>query len=69
LHVHRPSGSSPTDRSFTLAGSKREYFAALAMQGFIQAGPEVGKTPERGAQIAVMWADALLAELAKTDLA
>jgi hypothetical protein len=39
------------------------------MQGFIQAGPEVGKTPERGAQIAVMWADALLAELAKTDLA
>ncbi len=44
--------------------TKRELFAAMAMQGFASC-PSVEATAERCAAGAVAWADALLAELAK----
>ena len=50
--------------------TKREYFAGLAMQGFVAANPPTTETnPDMVAKItaraAVSFADALLAELAK----
>jgi hypothetical protein len=48
--------------------TKREYFAALAMQGYLAmySGPDVTSPPaDRTAQESVMYADALLAELAR----
>jgi len=44
--------------------TKREYFAALAMQGLL-ADPEIVGKPEQYAKDAVTFADALLAELEK----
>jgi hypothetical protein len=48
--------------------TKREYIAALAMQGICADGiPGGHHIPERTAQDAVRYADALLAELAKVQ--
>lgn len=50
-----------------LAGglTKREYFAAMAMQGMQADNPGLGCTPEYIAKYAVRMADALIAELNK----
>ena len=46
--------------------SKREYFAALAMQGLISNAPEGNlHNYAHGAPLAVAWADALIEELNK----
>lgn len=44
--------------------TKRELFAAMAMQGFA-ADPKVAAPAAGVAQLAVKWADALLTELEK----
>lgn len=44
--------------------SKREYFAAMAMQGFA-ADPSITVTREQLVKAAVNWADALITELQK----
>lgn len=44
--------------------TKREYIAALAMQGALANPERMGNTREM-AEASVMWADALLNELAK----
>lgn len=51
---------------FDIGCTKRELFAALAMQGFITRGIGNGD-PELRARLAVMHADALIAALAKTE--
>lgn len=44
--------------------SKREYFAGLAMQGMCASWPEGGRVqPEKTAEIALCFADALIAAL------
>ena len=43
--------------------TKRELFAAMAMQGF--AALPNGSCPDDCMRVAVIWADALIAELAK----
>lgn len=56
-------GAGPYSHGLT----KREYFAAMAMQGFCS-NTEVGNMEsKRIAEFAVDQADALLAELAKTE--
>lgn len=55
-------GPSLDDTRYCYGLTKREYFAALAMQGII-ASPDSDCTPEEAAKTAVMDADALLAEL------
>jgi hypothetical protein len=47
--------------------TKREYFAAMAMQGVIQmtGGPIGWDTPDLAAKFIVEWVDALIAELSK----
>ena len=45
--------------------TKREHFAGLAMQGLVTADKGFRGTPEEKAALAVMIADALLAELEK----
>jgi hypothetical protein len=48
--------------------TKREYFAAMAMQGFIACQEDGFRAhPETIAMIAVQCADALLAELEQTE--
>lgn len=60
-----PTGC-PADRGLT----KREYFAAVALQGLASrdgGNPEVNCAPD--VRAAVMYADALIAELAKDGAA
>ena len=45
----------------------REYFAARAMQGILEDRPPVGRGPERIADMAVLYADALIARLNRTS--
>jgi len=45
--------------------TKREYFAAMAMQGFLSQGGYYGQGDEVTAKAAVSQADALLKELEK----
>lgn len=45
--------------------TKREQFAAMAMQGFLSRRPSELVTPENTARWSLAFADALLAELAK----
>ena len=45
--------------------TKREYFAAMAMQGMQFSDPQLLRTEENIAEMAVRQADALLAALAK----
>ena len=53
-------------RQFTIGLTKREHFAGLAMQGFASdASLELGW--KESAHLAVLWADALLAELDKDN--
>lgn len=52
------------DRPVTSYMTKREFLAGMAMQGFV-ADEAVHGTPEEIAISAVLYADALLAELAK----
>ena len=48
--------------------TKREYFAAMAMQGLMSNSQNASRTIEKIAALAVMSADALMKELAKTNL-
>jgi hypothetical protein len=59
-------GSLSVEVGRTMRGlTKREYFAALMLQGLLTKGH--GGTATGNASIAVYWADALIAELAKTE--
>lgn len=49
--------------------TKREMFAAMAMQGFAAAAPHSFATMNDAVEAAVTWADLLLAELAKEGAA
>ncbi len=58
---------TPTDRSGQIGDqflglTKREYFAAMAMQGMLSRD---AYSDQRCAELAVIYADALLVELAK----
>ena len=54
--------------SISFGLTKREYFAAMAMQGFCS-NIEIGNMESKSiAEFAVDQADALLAELAKTEV-
>lgn len=46
--------------------TKREHFAGLAMQGLLS-GPDMNVEPQIVAKVSVRFADALIAELAKTE--
>lgn len=59
-----PTGC-PADRGLT----KREYFAAVALQGFIADGAASAVDSEWVATRSVEFADALIAELAKDGTA
>ena len=64
------NANTPVNPVTTLMGSylgvtKREYFAAMAMQGFISAGCQGMPPSGTVADYAVEYADALLAELDK----
>lgn len=60
-----------TTHEITGGLTKREYFAALAMQGVcageIECNSKISGNPEYTAQFAVQCADALIAELNKTS--
>lgn len=58
----RPAYPAETDQKYYLGLTKREYFAAIAMQGMLAHGRTQDGIPEKSVQIA----DALLAELDKT---
>ena len=46
--------------------TKREYFAAMAMQGLLASWPENGRlNPDKTAERATLFADALIAALNK----
>lgn len=47
--------------------TKREYFAAMALQGYVSAGSTGMPEPDQLAAYAVAAADALLAELDKAN--
>jgi len=47
--------------------TKREHFAALAMQGLLSSDLKAEASPAHTAQAAAAFADALLAELEKTS--
>ncbi len=66
--VKLPGGGSASGPEQFCGLTKRELFAALAMQGFIAgcyAGNNAGFTVQGNCVAAVEYADALLAELAK----
>jgi hypothetical protein len=65
-HLITPIGGKQWTHEQTLkiGLTKRELFAAMAMQGLLSA-PIYDSTPEGYAHDAVLYADALLAELAK----
>ena len=52
---------------FTTGVTKREYFAAMALQGYIAAGSMGMPSPKHLAEYATDAADALLSELDKTQ--
>lgn len=56
-------------RTITVQGgglTKREYFAGLAMQGLLASWPENGRlNPDKTAEHATLFADALIAALNK----
>jgi hypothetical protein len=58
---------SQKGRRFSIGLTKREHFAAMAMQGIIGSGNLVGQDVNKAkvAQHAIEYADALLAELDK----
>lgn len=58
-------GYEVAGRTLHIGLTKRELFAAMAMQGYVSAGCQGMPTPEVMASLAVRTADALLAELAK----
>jgi hypothetical protein len=62
-----PAGPELSPASYGL--TKREYFAAMAMQGVIQmtGGPTGWDTPEIAAKFILEWTDALIAELNKGE--
>jgi hypothetical protein len=43
--------------------TKREYFAAMAMQGLISSHPDQAHNHNEGVGVALAWADALLKRL------
>lgn len=54
-----------SDCEWTQGITKREYFAAMAMQGLLSAGPTTGELYATIARDAVAASDALLESLAK----
>lgn len=60
------NGDGPPFYDYTGGLTKREYFAAMAMQGMIASNPGIQiKYPEKMAKIAVNYADHLIEELNK----
>jgi hypothetical protein len=65
VDIEREGGRAAFPRSMQDGLTKREYFAALAMQGLISShtGPVEPPQPKTAADYAVRCADALIAEL------